>query len=325
MIQPPTFEDVLAARRTLRGMLQPTPLFNYPLLDELVGCEVWVKHENYQPIGSFKLRGGLNLVSKIAAESTPDAARRRGVISASTGNHGQSIAWAARAFDVPATIVVPEGANSAKVASIRALGASVEFCGSSFDEARVEAERRGVADGLHYVHSANEPDLIAGVATYTLEILEEVPDLDVLIVPVGGGSQASGAGLVLDAVRPRTRLIGVQSSSAPAVCRSWEAGQPVGVESTTIAEGLATGAAFELTLRMLCEHLDEFVLVSDDELVAAVRVYLERVRNLVEPAGAASLAAALKIAADLRGEKVAVVISGANIATDQLRDLLADE
>ena len=164
--------------------------------------------------------------------------------------------------------------------------------------------------------------MIAGVVTYTLEILEEQPDLDVLIAPVGGGSQASGAGLVIDAVRPRTRLIGVQSAAAPAVCRSWQAGQHVEVESTTIAEGLATGVAFELTLHMLREHLDDFVLVSDDELGAAVRVYLERVRNLVEPAGAASLAAAMKLGSQLRGKKVAVVISGANISVDQLRELL---
>ena len=183
----PSFDDVLAARERIAPHLSPTPLYAWPLLSELVGTEIWVKHENHQPVGAFKVRGGVNLVSQLSEDE-----RQRGLISASTGNHGQSIAFAAKRFGVRAIICVPEGANPLKVSAIEALGAEIVTEGRDFDEAREHCERLAEEHGYRYVHSGDEPHLIAGVATETLEILEERPETDVIVVPVGGGSGAAG-------------------------------------------------------------------------------------------------------------------------------------
>ena len=239
--QVPTFADVLEARRRIAPHLRPTPLFAYPGVDELVGTEVFVKHENHQPVGAFKVRGGVNLVSQLGEEE-----RERGVIAASTGNHGQSIAYAARLFGVAATICVPEEANPVKVASMRGLGAELVFHGRDFDEAREHCEELAREHGYRYVHSGNEPLLIAGVATETLEILEERPYTDVIVVPIGGGSGAAGACIVADAINPDVRVVGVQSEAAPTAYRSWKEGRPVEDRMETAAEGLATRVAFEL-------------------------------------------------------------------------------
>src|SRR5215211_7351214 len=212
----PTFADVLEARRRIAPYLRPTPLYRYPALDELIGAEVFVKHENHQPVGAFKVRGGVNLVSQLSA-----AERERGVITASTGNHGQSIAYAARLFGVGATICVPEGANPVKVASMRGLGAELVVHGRDFDDAREHCEQLAEEHGYRYVHSGNEPLLIAGVGTGTLEILEEQHAIDAIVVPIGGGSGAAGACVVADAVNAAVKVIGVQSEAAPAAYRSW--------------------------------------------------------------------------------------------------------
>jgi threonine dehydratase len=315
-LEPPTFDDVLAARERIAPHLIPTALNRYPALDELLGSEVWVKHENHQPVGNFKVRGGINLVSQLS----PDE-RRRGLVTASTGNHGQSIAFASRLFGVRATICVPEGANPVKVASIRGLGGEIVEHGRDFDEAREHCEALAAEHGYRYVHSGDEPDLIAGVATQTLEALERRPDLDVLIVPVGGGSGAAGACIAAAALRPEARVIGVQSEAAPAAYRSWKEGRIVEDEMRTAAEGLATRVGFQLPQRILREHLADFVLVSEEELRAATVQMLERTRNLIEPAGAAPLAAALKL--DLAGTKIGLIASGGNMTLDQLRALLA--
>jgi threonine dehydratase len=314
--EPPTFDDVLAARERIAPHLQPTALTNYPALDELVGTEVWVKHENHQPVGAFKVRGGVNLVSQLPADD-----RRRGVITASTGNHGQSIAFASRIFDVRAIVCVPEQANPVKVASMQGLGAELVFHGRDFDEARERCEALAEEHGYRYVHSGNEPALIAGVGTHTLEALERQPGLDVLIVPVGGGSGAAGACIVAGALSPGTRVIGVQSEAAPAAYRSWKEGTVVEDRMGTAAEGLATRVGFELPQQILRERLADFMLVSEDDLRAATVHMLERTRNLIEPAGAAPLAAALKL--DLAGQKVGLVASGGNMTVAQLRDLLS--
>jgi threonine dehydratase len=212
----PTFADVLAARHRISAHLRPTPLYQYAALNERLEAEVFVKHENHQPVGAFKVRGGINLVSRLSAEE-----RDRGLITASTGNHGQSIAYAARLFGVRTTICVPEAANPVKVASMRGLGAELVFHGRDFDEARVHCERVATERGYRYVHSGNEPLLIAGVATETLEILEERPETDVVIVPIGGGSGAAGVCIVTKATKPTVKVIGVQSEAAPAAYRSW--------------------------------------------------------------------------------------------------------
>jgi threonine dehydratase len=315
-LAPPTFDDVLAARERISPYLVPTALNRYPALDELVGTEVWVKHENHQPVCNFKVRGGVNLVSQLSEDE-----RRRGVITASTGNHGQSIAFASQRFGVLAIVCVPEGANPVKLASIRGLGAEIVTHGRDFDDAREHCEALAEEHGYRYIHSGNEPHLIAGVATQTLEALGRQPDLDALFVPIGGGSGAAGACVVAKELRPQTQVIGVQSDAATAAYRSWKEGRIVTDEMHTSAEGLATRVGFELPQRILREHLDDFVLVSEDELRAATLHMLELTRNLIEPAGASPLAAALKL--DVAGQKVGLIASGGNMTLDQLRSLLA--
>ena len=313
----PTLADVLEARRRIAPYLRPTPLFRYPVLDELLGADVFVKHENHQPVGAFKVRGGVNLVSQLSADE-----RRRGVVAASTGNHGQSIAYAARLFGVPATICVPEAANPVKVASMRGLGAELVFHGRDFDDAREHCERLAEEHGYRYVHSGNEPLLIAGVATESLEILEDQPAVEVIIVPIGGGSGAAGACVVAKSADTQVQVIGVQSDAAPAAYRSWRERRLVEDRTETFAEGLATRTAFELPQRILWESLDDFVLVSDDEIRAAQAQLIEATRNLVEAAGAAPLAAALLLRERLRGRRVALVLSGGNATREQLLDVL---
>jgi threonine dehydratase len=312
----PDLADVLAARQRIAPYLRPTPLYGYPALDAVTGARVLVKHENHQPVGAFKVRGGVNLVSQL----TPDE-RARGVIAASTGNHGQSVAYAAGLFGVRAVICVPERANPVKVESMQALGAEVVFHGRDFDEAREYSEKQAAEHRYRYIHSGNEPSLIAGVATGTLEILEARPDADVIVVPVGGGSGAAAACVVAKAVRTSVEVIGVQSEAAPAAYHSWRAGKLVEDANSTFAEGLATRTAFELPQQILRDLLDDFVLVSDDALRAATRLMIEKTRNLVEPAGAAALAAVLAEPGRYTGRTVAIVCSGGNMSPAQLAQL----
>jgi len=298
----------------------PTPQYLWPLLAEHVGAEVWVKHENHTPTGAFKVRGGVNLVSQLGA-----AERDKGVITASTGNHGQSVAYAADLFGVRAIVCAPEQANPVKVESMRALGAEVVLHGRDFDEAREHCEKLAAEHGYRYIHSGDEPALIAGVATYTLEILEAQPDTEVIVVPVGGGSGAAGACVVAKTVRSSIEVIGVQSEAAPAAYRSWQAGTLVEDTTSTFAEGLATRTAFELPQQIMRDLLDDFVLVSEDALKAATRLMIEKTRNLVEPAGAAALAAVLGAPDRFAGRKVAIVCSGGNISPAQLAGLWSSE
>jgi threonine dehydratase len=318
-LQPPTIADIFAARLRIRPHLDPSPVRSYPSIDRLVGAEVCVKHENLLPTGAFKVRGGINLLSRL-----DDKTRERGVISASTGNHGQSVAFAARLFGVAAIICCPEGANPVKVEAMQDLGAKVVHVGRDFDDAREHCERLAAEHGYRYIHSGNEPDLIAGVATHTLELLGERPDIDVILVPAGGGSGASGACIVAKAIRPEIEVIAVQSSAAPAAHDSWSAAELLERPNTTVAEGLATRTAFDLPQRILTDKLDDFVLVSDEDLLAAVAVMIRTTRTLVEPAGAAPLAAALSpgLKPRLSGRKVALICSGANISPAQLRDVV---
>jgi threonine dehydratase len=319
-MQVPTFADVLDARRRISPHLRPTPLHRYAALDQVVGTDVFVKHENHQPICAFKVRGGVNLISQLSADE-----RERGVISASTGNHGQSIAYAARLFGVRATICTPERANAVKVAAMRGLGAELVFHGRDFDDAREHCERLAEEHGYRYVHSGNEPLLIAGVATETLEILEQEPRIDTIVVPIGGGSGAAGACIVAKAIDPAIRVIGVQSDAAPAAFRSWRERRLLEDTIETFAEGLATRTAFELPQRILWQWLDDFVLVSDDEIRTAQALMIETTRNLVEASGAAPLAAALRLREQLSGRRVALIASGGNATREQLLDVLGRE
>ena len=313
----PTMTDVLLAQRQIRPYLARTPLYSYPALNDLIGTEVYVKHENYQPVGAFKVRGGINLVSQLSRDE-----QERGVIAVSTGNHGQSVAYAARLFGVSARIVVPEAANPGKVAAIQGMGAEVIFHGANYDEAQLYCEQLTEEHGYRYIHSGNEPLLIAGVATETLEMLEDQPELDIIIVPIGGGSGASGACIVAHALKPSVRVIGVQAAASPAAYESWKQGVLIEAANRTKAEGLATGHAFALPQSILKALLSEFLLINEEELVQAMVWYIERVHTLAEGAGAASLAAAYRLRDELRGKKVAIVCSGGNASLEQLRNAL---
>jgi threonine dehydratase len=252
-----------------------------------------------------------------------DTERRRGVVTASTGNHGQSISFAGRLFGVRAVVCVPEGANPVKLASMRALGGELVEQGRDFDQARENAEALAVEHGYRYIHSGNEPHLIAGVGTHTLEILEEQPEIDVVIVPIGGGSGAAGACIAAKSIRRSIEVIGVQSEAAPAAYRSWASHSLLEDRMATRAEGLATRVAFELPQQILWEQLDDFVLVGEDDLERAVLLMLEHTRNLAEPAGAAPLAAALQLRDRLAGKRVALILSGGNISPGHLHEILA--
>ena len=313
----PTLRDVFAARRRISPYIDRTPLHHYLALDRLLDAEVYVKHENHQRLGAFKVRGGINLISQLTADELG-----RGVITASTGNHGQSIAYAAGIFGAEAVVVVPEGANPGKVESIRNLGAKVVFHGRVFEDAREHVERLASEEGYRYIHSANEPRLIAGVGTYTLEIIEDLPDVDVIIVAVGGGSGACSASIVAKAIEPGIQVIGVQAAGAPAAYLSWKKGGVVEAPVETAAEGLATRMGYELPLRVMRDLLDDFVLVTEGELNRAVALALESTHNLAEHAGAASLAAAIKIKDQLRGKKVALVMSGGNATLEHVQSAL---
>jgi threonine dehydratase len=313
----PTYQDILKAREIIQSYLPRTPLYSYPPLNDLLGTKVYVKHENHLPTVSFKVRGGINLIHHLGTKE-----RKRGVVTASTGNHALSIAFAGRLFGVPVTIVMPEGANPVKVKAVRSFGAEIIFHGRIFEESKDEANRLALERGGRFIHPANEPHLIAGVATYAVEILEECPTLDVIFVPIGGGSGASGCCLAKAKLKPDVEVIGVQAEMAPAAYRSWKAKKIVEDKMETAAEGLQTRMGYELTQEILQKHLADFILVSEEEMSAAILTYLELVRNLSEEAGASPLAGALKIRDRLQGRTVALVLSGSNISMERLKAVL---
>jgi threonine dehydratase len=304
----PTLADVYAARPRVARVVRPSPLLRHPLLDAETGLTILVKHENHNPTGAFKVRGGANLVACLSDDG------RRGVITATTGNHGQSIALACLREGVPCTIVTPQGNNPDKIAAMRALGATVIEFGRDFDESRERVEQLVQDNGLTYIHSANEPLLIAGVGTYALEIFEEQPDTDVILVPLGAGSGACGCAIVRTGLGSHARIIGVQAERADAFTRSWRTGTRVeGDKVETFAEGMATRVTFDLPFSILQTELDEIVTLTEEELAEGVRLALRATHNLAEGAGAASLMAAMKLRDRLAGQRVVCVMSGGNI------------
>jgi threonine dehydratase len=277
---------------------------------------VWVKHENHHPVGAFKVRGGLNLAARLT-----EAERQAGLFTASTGNHGQSIAFVAQVHGLKATIAVPEGANQGKVAAMRGLGADVIFHGPDFDTARewIAAEAEG--RGGRFVGPTEEA-LICGVGTYALEIVEDLPDVETIIVPVGAGSGACGTSIVAKSINPKIEVIAAQSAQAPAMQLSWKSGELVTAEMRTFAEGVATRVPFLNTQRIMRKYLDDFVLVDDQAIKEAIVLLLQHTHNLAEGAGAVALAAALQLKEKLAGKKVVLVLSGGNLALEQLREIL---
>jgi threonine dehydratase len=316
----PSYADIEAAAVVLRRHMRPTPLYEWPALSRLIGCRYFLKHENHTPTTAFKVRGGLNVVARL-----PEEEKRRGILGCTTGNHGQSLAYACRAHNVRCVLVVPANNNPDKVAAMRALGAELIEHGRDFDEARSHCETIRHEQGLRYIHSANEPDLIAGVGTYALEILDELPEPDVVLVPVGLGSGICGTALVAAARSSRTQVIGVQSELAPAVTLSWRQGRPVEMDTpTTFAEGMATRVPAELTLDIMRRHVSDMVLVGDGDLRESVRLLLRLTHNLAEGAGAAATAAALQMRERLAGKTVVGVLSGGNLDLRELARILRE-
>ena len=307
---PITIDDVKAAADRLRPHLTATPLRSYPLLDEEIGLRirVWVKHENHHPTQSFKIRNGLNCVLGL-----DDAARRRGVIGASTGNHGQGIAYAGRMTGTPVTVCVPRGNNPQKNAAMRALGAELVEHGTTYDETLEECLRLADARGLTLLHSTNNPFVIAGAGTMTLEILEQQPAIDAIIVALGGGSQATGAMTVTRALKPSVKVYAAGAAAAPAQYESWRQRKLLtGLPVATMAEGIATASAYELTHPALVEGLAGFVTVSEDEIKQGMRDLLRFTGNMPEASGAVGFAGLRRLAAELEGKTVGIVMCGGN-------------
>ncbi len=317
----PTLADVFRARSVIRKHLRPTPLLRSDALSDRVGCDVLVKCENMLPTGAFKVRGGLYYMSQL-----DEAQLTQGVVGASTGNHGQSLAYAARVYGTRATIFVPEGANSLKVAAMRRLGANVIHFGRDFDDCLLESKAYAERNDSIFIHSANEPLLVAGVATHTLEILEEAPDVDAVFVAIGGGSGLCGACLAGKGIKPGLEVIGVQSTGAPAVYEAWSTRSPIRRETCdTFAEGIATRESFAMPSRMLWGKVDEIMLVTDADLRRAMLTLLETTRVLAEGAGAAGLAGLYERRSAYAGKKVAVIVSGGNLTLDGLAEAMEKE
>ena len=321
-MNPPTFADIAAAREAIADLLPRTPLVRLNRISDLLDCDYYAKLENLQPTGAFKVRGGINLVRN---ETSASDGKPITLITASTGNHGQSIAYAGRLFGARVIIYAPtENVNESKMQAMRDLGAEVRLHGRDFDEARLEVERVAQEARYRYVHSANEPLLIAGVGTASVEILEDLPDVDVIIAPAGGGSCASGACLAARELNPNVNVYAVQSKAAPAM---WQAYQTRSLDPyptmKTVHEGLATRIPFELTNKILWTHLTDFLLVSDEEINESIRVLAREAKQVAEGAGAASLAGAIKLSKELQGKKVVGILSGGNIPLDRFAKLLA--
>lgn len=310
----PAYADVVAAAPIVHQHMRPTPLHEWPILSKLLGCRFFLKHENHAPTTAFKVRGGIHLVSKLTPEQ-----RRIGIIGCTTGNHGQSLAFAARRFGARCVLVVPRTINPDKRNAMTALGAELVEHGKDFDEAKDHCEAICQREGLRYIHSADEPDLIAGVGTYALEIFDELPNPDVILVPVGLGSGICGTALVAAARSPSTRVIGVQAEGAPAVTLSWRSGETVERPAiNTFAEGVATRRPAAMTMAIMRRYVHDMILVSDDAMREGIGVLLRATHNLAEGAGAAAFAAAYQMREQLAGKNVVGVLSGGNL---NLREL----
>ncbi|GAA0599322.1 threonine dehydratase [Craurococcus roseus] len=310
-----TLQALERAARLVGAVFPPTQQIAWPLLAARAGAEVWVKHENHTPTGAFKVRGGLVYMDRLRRER-PDVP---GVVSATRGNHGQSLAYAGKRHGVAVTILVPRGNSAEKNAAMRAQGARLVEHGADFDEARAEASRVAAAKGLEFAPSF-APDLVLGVATYALELFRGAPPLDALYVPIGLGSGICGCILARDLLGLRTEIVGVQSDAAPAYALSFAAGRVVETPSAdTLADGMATRVPDPAALEIICRGASRIVTVSDAEMAAAIRAYWQDTHNLAEGAGAAPLAALLREAPRMRGRRAGLVLCGGNIDLELFR------
>jgi len=304
----PTLQEIEAAESLVHSVVPPTPQYSWPLLCERLGVEIWLKHENHTPVGAFKIRGGLVYFADLAARGGV-----KEVITATRGNHGQSIALSARRYGLSATVVVPRGNSTEKNAAMRALGANLIECGEDFQEARERAECLAHSSGAHMVPSFH-PLLVRGVATYAAELFHVLCDLDRLYVPIGLGSGICGAIAVRNALSPKTKVVGVVSAEAPAYARSFAAGRLIESPATTLlADGMACRKPQPEALEVIWKYVDHIVEVTDPEIAEAMRTLYECTHNCAEGAGAAALAAVAKERTGLHGQKVAAVVTGGNV------------
>jgi threonine dehydratase len=319
-LTPPRFEDIVAARAVIGRYLRKTPLIFSPSLSDHLGCEYYIKAEVFQPTGAFKIRGGINFMGTL-----DETEKLRPFVSASAGNHGQSLAYAGRLFGTHVVVYMPAvNPNMFKVNAIRNFGAEVRLHGRDTEEAVTESQRVAREEGLRYVHHANEPKLIAGVGTMALEIFEDLPDVDTIFVPVGAGSSASGNAIVARHENPKVKVIGVQSDQAPAIWHAWKEGHlKVHPLLKTEHEGIGTRVPPELTTPILRDLLADFLLVSDEDINDAIRMLAQQTKLLAEGAGAASLAGAERMRNQIRGKKVVGILSGGNLPLERLARVLA--
>ena len=317
---PVTYQHVLEALPRVHNILRPTLLRQWSGLSKLTECSFYLKHENHQPIGAFKVRGGVNLASTLSEDE-----RLAGLVAVSTGNHGQSLAFASSRVGVTCTIVVPRGNNPGKNEAMRGLGAILIEQGKDYDEAKSYVEKTLLKEnGGRYVHSVNEPALISGVGTMAWEIFQDLPDPDVILVPIGLGSGVCSTAIVAKYLRPKTQIIGVQADGAPSVVNTWKTGQWTTTESvSTFAEGIATRVPAEMTMQIMQELMDDALLVSDDDMHQAIGHLLMHTHNLAEGSGAASLAAAIRYKDRFQGKKVVGIFSGGNLDLKELPRILS--
>jgi threonine dehydratase len=309
-----TIDDIRNAKRTFDDVVRRTPLLPSGTLSELCAADVRLKAENLQRTGSFKIRGAMNRLSALT-----DAERRSGVIAASAGNHAQGVAFAAKSHGVRATIVMPRTTPLAKVQATRDYGAEIVLYGDAYDDAKAEAGRLAIERDLCVISAFDDPLIVAGQGTVGVEIVEDMPDVDVVLVPVGGGGLAAGIGVAIGALATRAKVIGVQAEAVPGVKRSLDAGHIVTVSPRpTIAEGVAVGGPGDVTFPLLQRHLDAVVMVDEDDVAQAMVLLIERAKLVVEGAGAVGVAALIGNKIDVAGKRVAVVISGGNVDINML-------
>jgi len=314
-----TLDDITSASRVVYEEMQATPQYRWPMLCECLGTEIWVKHENHSPVGAFKIRGGLVYFDHLVKSGQVP----KGVVSATRGNHGQSVGYAARRHDIPATIVVPHGNSVEKNAAMRALGVELIEYGDDFQASREFAINLANERSLHMV-PAFHASLVAGVATYSLELFRNVDEIDVVYVPIGLGSGICGMMAARDALGLKTRVVGVVSAQAPAYAKSFSSGYAVESPVTTqISDGMACRVPEPQALELILQGVDRIVQVSDDEVSVAMRMMFECTHNVCEGAGAAALAAAIQEKTRLSGQRVAVVASGGNIDQDVFANILS--
>ncbi len=311
-----TYARVDAAGKIVRRHLPPTPMWSYPLLNAAVGAHVLVKHENVQPVGAFKVRGGLTLL-----DGMPDAERERGLVTFSTGNHAQSLAYAGHTYGTRCTVVMPAGTHPGKAAAVEAWGGTVVLTGPDLEAAQAYAEELAGRTGARLVSPGDTVELLAGVGTLYQEILEAAPDLDAIVVPVGSGTGAAAASVVAREVAPDCQVIAVQSAASPAAHDSWRTGTPVRRPNTTRVAGLATGRGYEVPQRILRGLLADFLLVTDDQIDDARWLLATAAHTLAEGAGATALAALAAYPERFAGRRVAIVCTGGNASPAELADL----